>query len=143
MKQEPTAHLVFTTQSNLALRRMAQEIISLLTFLRKLVILSGPAKDEYGSYFPSAATIMSSNQEDKFISRNKSNEVEALQQHHNAHKFRFHSGLFQGERHSRVVFNQQPVHPLQSKPASSEELASPKTYQSRREKFYGLCIFLN
>ena len=92
---------------------------------------------------PSAHAIMSPNQEGKFISRNKSNEVEALQQHHNAHKFRFHSGLFQGERHSRVGFNQQPVHPLQSKPANSaEDLASPKAYQSRHEKFYGLCIFL-
>lgn len=86
---------------------------------------------------PSAHAIMSPNQEGKFISRNKSNEVEALQQHHNAHKFRFHSGLFQGERHSRVGFNQQPVHPLQSKPANSaEDLASPKAYQSRHEKFY-------
>ena len=49
LKQDPTARLVFTTQSNLALRRMAQEIIPLLTFLRKLIILRGPAKDEYGS----------------------------------------------------------------------------------------------
>ena len=55
LKQDPTAHLLFTTQSNLALFRMAQEIIPLLTFLRKLIILSGPAKDEYGSYLESYA----------------------------------------------------------------------------------------
>ena len=38
---------------------MAQEIIPLLTFLRKLIILSGPAKVEYGSYFePYADSLM-------------------------------------------------------------------------------------
>ena len=101
------------------------------------------AEKKRAARIPSAATMMSSNKEDNVISRNKSNEVEALQQHHNAHKFRFHSGLFQGERRSHVGFNQQPEHPLQSKPANSaEDLASTKTYQSRREKFYGLCIFL-
>ena len=59
LKQDPTARLIFTTQSNLALRRMAQEIIPLSTFLRKLIILSVPAKDEYGSYFePYADSLM-------------------------------------------------------------------------------------
>ena len=51
--------MVFTTQTNLALRLMAHKIIPLLTFLRKLIILSGPVKNEYGFYFePYAESLM-------------------------------------------------------------------------------------